>query len=119
MQPPTFFERLAETIGPTPAMTLCAFASARPTLYIPDNYTAGHILERLLGENAFLSLVANFGGETFTPPAMMLQPVRALGKVYALTRAGLTAQQIADPTGLGYRNIKHLQKRLASNEPLI
>ena len=119
MQPPTFFERLAETIGPTPALTLCAFASARPTLYIPESYTAGHILARLLGEDAFLALIKNFGGETFTPPAMMLQPVRALGKVYALTRTGLTPQQIADRTGLGYRQVKNIQKRLASNEPLI
>lgn len=114
----TMFLKISDAIGPLPAMVFCAFASAKKTFYVPESYIPGHVLERLLGEDAFLSMIANFGGETIMAPSMRLDEVRNLGIVYTLTRRGLSAQEIESQTGLQYRNIKLLQQRIKSNRPL-
>lgn len=112
------FDRLCEAIGPFPALTFCAFASARKTFYVPEAYVPGHVVERLLGENGFLSMISHFGGETINVPAMRLDNVRALGTVYALTRQGMSARDIERQTGLGYRNVKLLQQRISEGSAL-
>lgn len=112
------FDRLSDIIGPFPALTFCAFASSRKTFYIPESYVQGHIIERVLGETAFLSLIKNFGGEIINVPTMRLDNVRTVGTVYALTRRGMNAQAIEQETGLGYRNVKRLQQLIASGGAL-
>lgn len=99
-------------------MVFCAFASESKSFYIPEAYTPGHVLVRLLGEDAFLGLIANFGGETICVPSMRLDNIRNLGKVYRLSRQGLSAREIEAVSGLGYRNIKYIQARIESNQPL-
>lgn len=99
-------------------MVFCAFASESESFYIPECYSSGHVLERLLGEAAFLGLIANFGGETIQAPSMRLDNVRNIGKVYRLSRQGLSAREIEARSGLGYRNIKYIQQRIERGHPL-
>lgn len=114
----TAFLRLSDAIGPVPALVFCAFASAAKTFYVPETYIAGHILERLLGEDSFLKMIANFGGETIMIPAMRLDEIRHLGLVYRMSKRGYTAQQIEQGSGLAYRNIRLIQAKIKSGRPL-
>jgi hypothetical protein len=112
------FEQLANAIGALPALTLCAFCESSVNLYVPGLYQPGHMLERVLGESAYLALIANFGGETIFPPAMRFEQERRLGLIYRLTRRGLSNSEIAERTEIGSPRIRQIQAAIASGKPL-
>ena len=99
-------------------MTLCAFCESSVNLYVPGLYLPGHMLERVLGESAYLALIANFGGETIFPPAMRFEQERRLGLIYRLTRRGLSNSEIAERTEIGSPRIRQIQAAIAGGKPL-
>lgn len=103
------FARLVECIGLQPALALVAFCDGARTLYVPGCYRAGHILERVVGESSFLSLIAGFGGETIAMPSVRMDAERRLGTVYRGMRDGMTTQQIADQIGISYRRVRQIE----------
>lgn len=101
-----------------PALTLCAFQEHSLNLYVPERYLPGHMLERVLGESAFLRLIANYGGETVTIPRVRLDKVRRLGHIYRMTRRGLQIEQIAQELGITPQRVNQVQADLAGAAPL-
>ena len=110
--------RLVDAVGPNAGLTLVAFFGDRPTVYVPGQYRPGHLLERVLGEDGFLRLVANFGGETITLPRAHFDAERRLGAVYRGMKAGLTTRQIAAAVGISYRRVRQIEVAIKSGEPL-
>lgn len=121
--PPSLFDRLAQEIGPLHAMTLCAFhrghgGGSNDALYVPGFYTQGHLIERVIGQAAFLRLIAGFGGESIVFPTMLLNSTRVLGEVRRRTQRGASTQEIANALGRSYRNIRRIQVELTKTGPL-
>ncbi len=102
-----FFEALAADIGAGPALQLCAFFSGR-SCYVPEEFRPDHTFCKLLGEHAFLKLIATRGGETLNPPALDLKPLRNAGKVLLLSRHKLPVRTVANIVGLTPRRISQL-----------
>lgn len=111
-------QELSDAIGPIPAMVLGAFFEASESVYVPEHYQPGHILERILGEHAFLRLIASYGGETLSLPAMRFDAERRMGLVYRLSRRGLNRHEIAELTGLCWQRIKQIEASISSGKPL-
>lgn len=111
-------ERLAESLGIERALALVAFYDGKPTAYIPDRYRHGHILERVVGEAGFLSLVAHFGGETIEIPKVRFEPERRLGAVYRAKKAGRTTREIADELAISWRRVRQIELLIESGGPL-
>lgn len=101
--------RLVESIGIECALVLVAFFDGVPTMYAPEHYRSGHILERVIGEGAFLRLIADFGGETIMLPHPRFDAERRLGAVYRGMRDGLTTRQIAEQIGISYRRVRQIE----------
>lgn len=101
--------RLVESIGIECAMVLVAFFDGVPTMYVPERYRSGHILVRVIGEVAFLRLIADFGGETIMLPHPRFDAERRLGAVYRGMRDGLTTRQIAEQLGISYRRVRQIE----------
>jgi len=115
----TSFSNLAAAIGPDAARTLLAFFDGQqPTLYVPGCYHAGHLLERILGQFAFLRLVACYGGETFSLVNATMDAERRVGAVYRGMRAGLTTRQIAEQEGISYRRVRQIEVAIRGDGPL-
>ena len=115
----TSFNSLAAAIGPDAARTLLAFFDGQqPTLYVPGCYHAGHLLERILGQFAFLRLVANFGGETIMLVNASIDAERRVGAVYRGMRAGLTTAQISGQLGITYRRVRQIEVAIRAGGPL-
>lgn len=112
------FTRLADAIGAMPAMVLCAFCESSLSLYVPERYIPGHLLERVLGESAYLALIANYGGETIFLPSMHLTEVRRAGLICQLTRRGLSSQQIAALTDIGPARVRQVQIAFLNGAPM-
>jgi hypothetical protein len=101
--------RLVESVGLGPALAFAAFFDGVRTAYIPEHYRSGHILERVLGEVAFLRLIADFGGETVMVPRPHFDAERRLGAVYRGMRDSLTTKQIAEQIGISYRRVRQIE----------
>lgn len=98
-------------------MTLAAFAGGR-TLYVPEKHRPGHLLERLLGEETFLRMIAAHGGETVMFVHARMDAERRLGVVLRGMRAGLTTKQIAAEIGISYRRVRQIEVAIRSGGPL-
>jgi hypothetical protein len=112
------FSELANAIGALPALTLCAFNESSLSLYVPERYIPGHLLERVLGQSAFLDLIRAFGSETIFPPSMHLNEVRRTGLICQLTRRGLSSQQIAALTDIGPARVRQVQIAFLNGAPM-
>lgn len=110
--------RLVESIGIGSALALVAFFDGVRTAYIPERYLSGHILERVVGEVAFLRLIADFGGETIMVPRPKFDAERRLGAVYRGMRDGLTTRQIAKQIGISYRRVRQIEVAIKAGSPL-
>lgn len=110
--------RLVESVGLGSALALAAFFDGVRTMYVPERYRSGHILERVLGEVAFLRLIADFGGETVMVPRPHFDAERRLGAVYRGMRAGLTTAQIAEQLGITYRRVRQIEVAILAGGPL-
>lgn len=108
---------LTEAIGLEGALTLAAFAGGR-TLYVPERYRPDHLLERLLGEETFLRMIAAHGGETVMFVHARMDAERRVGAVYRGMRAGLTTKQIAAEIGISYRRVRQIEVAIRGDGPL-
>lgn len=86
------FETLAGKIGANAALKLCAFYSSQSnTCYVPEAYISGHRLEKLIGEQAFISLILHYGGETIcTPKLGYISRIERLGTIVNMMNHGVT-----------------------------
>jgi hypothetical protein len=110
--------RLTECLGIEGALSLVAFYDGVPTMYVPECYRAGHLLERVVGEDGFLALIANFGGETVGIPRAHFDPERRIGAVYRALRGGLTTSQIAGKLGISPRRVRQIAVEIEAGRPL-
>lgn len=62
-------EDLGAVIGLSNTLLLCGTRGGK-TLYVPETAIDSHLLETLLGRGAFEAMVAEWGGETLTIPAL-------------------------------------------------
>jgi hypothetical protein len=108
---------LVQAIGLEPALVLVAWAGGK-TVFVPEKYRAGHLLERVLGESAFLGLIAGYGGETLSLTQSTMDPERRLGAVMRGMRAGLTTRQIADQIGVTFRRVRQIETAIKAGGPL-
>lgn len=108
------FERLAEAVGPGAALKICAFYGQGPcSLYVPESLPKTHRLSNLIGEEAFLWLIASFGGQTiFVPRLSCLDTLRRAGAIAKLTLHGVPASVIADSVNLSERRVKDIADQL-------
>lgn len=114
----TAFSALVKAIGLNGALALVAFCDGQPTLYVPGCYRSGHLLERVLGEDGFLRLIASYGGETICVPRVHMDAERRLGAVYRGMRAGLSTRQIADQLGITFRRVRQIEVAIRGSGPL-
>jgi hypothetical protein len=115
----TTFGNLSEAIGPDAARTLLAFFDGQqPTLYVPGCYHPGHLLERILGQSAFLRLIAARGDETIMLVHARMEPERRAGAVYRGMRAGLSTREIAEQIGCSYRRVRQIETAIRAGAPL-
>ena len=112
------FTRLADAIGAMPAMVLCAFCESILSLYVPARHIPGHLLERVLGESAFLDLIRNYGGETIFLPSMRLDEVRRTGLICQFSRRGFSSSQIAALTDIGPARVRQVQIAFLNGAPM-
>ena len=111
-------ERLAECLGIERALVLVAFFSGSRTFYVPERYHADHLLERVVGEDGFLALIRDFGGETVSLPLANFQPEIRIGAVYRAKRSGLSTQEIADELAISWRRVRQIERLIESGVPL-
>ncbi len=113
----TTLSNLVAAIGLEGALTLVAFAGGR-TLYVPESYRRGHLLERLLGEETFLRMIAAHGGETVMFAHARMDAERRVGAVYRGMRAGMSTRQIAGQLGISYRRVRQIEVAIRGDGPL-
>jgi hypothetical protein len=106
-KPNGFAEDLGAAIGLTNTLLLCG-TRGRTQLYVPEKASPGHLLETLLGPTAFAAMVAEWGGETITIPALAdfarYQRIRSCAQLLA---AGKSLHSIALMTGVTYNQAKN------------
>lgn len=94
-------ERIADQIGANAALKLSAFFGGTGRVcYIPVEATTGHVLEKIIGEEAFRNIVAAFAGETLWLPMVDLTPLRNAGRIWMLRESELSNGQIANLLGI-------------------
>ncbi len=111
-------EALSEQIGVTKALSLLAFFENTRTIYVPGYYEAGHLLERIVGTEAFLKLIASFGYETISLPAARFNRERRTGLVFDLHRRGTKISDIALIVRISERRVYQLVDLIESSQPL-
>jgi hypothetical protein len=100
-------EDLGAVIGFSNTILVCGVWGGK-TLYVPNAATAGHRLAGLLGESAFSRLVAEFGGETLTIPALAdFGRWQRIRKTATLRMQGRALHCIAKMTGVTYQQVKN------------
>jgi len=84
------FTRLADVVGPIPALKIIAFyGHAHGKVHIPAKYTPGHQIERLVGGEALQKLVETFPGQTISVPDLDLLHLRRAGLVARMEKYGM------------------------------
>lgn len=100
-------EDLGSVIGLSNTLLLCGTRGSE-TLYVPNQATPGHILEKLLGDTAFRRMVEEWGGETITIPALAdfgrYQRIRKSARLLAM---GKSLHHVALLTGVTYNQAKN------------
>ena len=106
------FGKLASLLGLEGAMLLRAWAGGQQ-LSVPRKVDQGHILCRLLGEQAFRRLVEAYGpdGLLFVP-ACNLDSVRRTGIIHRLSAVGLGARPISQYADCTERQVQRIQSHL-------
>lgn len=109
------FDELANSIGAVPALTLCSFF-ANTTVYIPDTPPHGHLIEKLIGLEAFTYLCRSHGSQTLNIPSLELLSIRRAGRLYQLQRLGASDGLAANLLGLSKKHVQGLKAELATFE---
>nr|MBL8410718.1 hypothetical protein [Dechloromonas sp.] len=108
------FDRLAAEIGGGPALLLCAFYGGMAHgAYVPAQPVEGHVIEKLIGREAFGWLCQAFGGETLCLPTLDgLRHIRSAGLVAGLSRHGVPKHLMAAACDLSTRRIEQIREQL-------
>lgn len=109
------FDSLATHIGAVPALKLCAFFAGR-SLYVPQKWTPSHIIEKLVGREAFNYLINGFSNDVINIPEMELQDLRRAGRLHELLKLGASDALSAQLLGVSKRHILNIKNQLATFE---
>lgn len=90
----SLMERIAQTAGFDAAVKIAASYGGL-TLYIPDRANPRHALVELIGLDAFVHLIGEFGGQTINPPRLDMRPFKRAADVRLMAKAGMTPRCIA------------------------
>lgn len=100
-------EDLGAIIGFSNTLLLCGTRGGKQ-LYVPEKPTPGHLLETLLGATAFAAMVAEWGGETVTIPALAdFGRYQRIRKCATLIAQGQSLHAVAALTGVTYTQVKN------------
>ena len=100
-------EDLGAVVGFSNTVLICGIWGGK-TLYVPEKAAADHRLATLLGDTAFRALVAEFGGETLTIPALAdFGRWQRIRKAATLRLQGRSLHCIAAMTGVTYNQVKN------------
>lgn len=106
-------DRLASVIGLPATLTLCGFfGKSGQRVYVPIETTPDHILQKLIGTEAFKKLVATHAGECLAIPEVDLTTLRRAGMVYRLSRREIPVSDIALATGCNPRTVHLIRAAL-------
>jgi len=106
-------DRIAIEIGLEPTLQLAGFFGGQGrALYVPLKPTPGHVIEKVIGEQAFADLCMAFPGESVPVPQVDLTPLRNAGRVWWLRETGLSAPQIANLLGISKQRVGQIQTSL-------
>jgi len=107
------FQRVSDQVGGAAALRIHAFfGGLGGSLYIPEQATEGHILEKLLGRSAFIRLVAAYRGQTLPVARLNLDPLRNAGKIWALHRQNVSKTTIAGLLGVTKARVSQVLQQL-------
>lgn len=107
------FGLLADDIGAVPAVKLCAFFGALGrSLYIPHTPIRGHLVEKVIGPEAWGRLVESYGDTSLSVPKLELGPLRRAGMVVALSRHGVPLNLMAAAASCTQIRIAQIRKEL-------
>lgn len=100
-------EDLGAVVGFSNTILICGIWGGK-TLYVPEVFSAGHRLAELLGDTAFRQLVAEWGGETITIPALAdFGRYQRIRKGATLLAQGRSLHAVALITGVTYNQAKN------------
>ena len=100
-------EDLGAVVGFSNTILICGIWGGK-TLYVPEVFSAGHRLAELLGDTAFRQLIAEWGGETITVPALSeFGRWQRIRKAATLRLTGRALHSIANVTGVTYQQAKN------------
>lgn len=106
-------EKIANQIGTSAALRLAAFwGGTGRQLYVPLEATPGHLIEKVIGPEAFGFLVQAYGGENLWLPQVDLEPLRNAGRVYLLRQSELSNNQIGNLLGLSKQRVQQINAAL-------
>lgn len=103
-------EDLGAAIGFTNTLLICGVFGGK-TLYVPEVVSTDHRLEKLIGHQAFVALVAEWGGETLTVPALAdFGRYRRIRRGAELLCQGKSLHAIARVNSITYNQAKNDRK---------
>jgi len=104
-------EDLGAIVGFSNTLLLCGTRGGK-TLYVPEQPTPGHWLEKQIGPAAFKAMVEAWGGETIQIPALAdfgrYQRVRRCAEMLV---SGRSLHIIAKANGITYNQAKNDRRR--------
>jgi hypothetical protein len=103
--------RLADVVGFEGAVYLSAWFGQRQ-IYVPTTASDDHLLQKVIGEQAFSKLVKEHGGEYLDVPPIEAPAMRQAGLVHRLTAKGVSAADVAHVTGICPRSVRLIRKQL-------
>lgn len=99
-------EQIADQVGANAALRLTSFfGGTGRRLYVPLVATPNHLLEKIVGREAFVNLVAAFGGESLWLPLIDINPLRNAGRVWLLRESNLSDVQIGNLLGISKQRV--------------
>lgn len=106
-------EQIADQVGAEAALRLCAFfGGVGRALYVPVKPSRNHVIELIIGEQAFADLCAAFPGQSVPVPTIDIAPLRNAGKVWAARDSGVQPGLLAHLTGLSKQRIGQIMSEL-------
>ncbi len=110
-------ERIADQIGAHAALQLTGFfGGTGRRVYIPVEATPGHLIEKIIGPEAFTNLVAAFAGENIWLPLLDLAHLRNAGRIWMLRQSELSNAQIGNLLGISTARVGQIIATLRLND---
>jgi hypothetical protein len=107
-----FLERMAEAVGVSAALRICAYWGKRK-LYVPPSVASDHLIAKVIGLEAAQRLAVTFAGQVLSVPACDLAPLRRAASVALLWRYGVPPSVSANVLGVSLQRIKQLRGQLS------